>query len=554
MSKNNKNNLYQLFGFSLIATLGLLSILGSGGGSSGTPPVQTPDSNFVVFMADADTVGQVQLYKYALADGLVTRLNDNLIAGGDITSFAISPDRQWIAYVADQDVDNVFELYVRDAALTTAPIKVSGTLVSDGDVSDIPKWSPNSTRIAYRNNGSSASKFDLTTVAPDGAGREIVSGVGVGPGNVVADSFIWAANSSRIAYLSDQDAAANVELYTSPLNTAVGNFKVNGVMAGSGDVTEYAWAPNSSKIVYRADQVTDNKFELYTSNPDGTSNTPVGGVTGTGFASNVEVASISWAPNSSRIAYRADLTTDEIFNLHTVLPNGTGRIKVNGPLTGNKDVVGRPSWSPDSAYIAYLSDFNVDEAFELFVSQPTVADFSRKVNGTLMGGNVSTGLTQDTPPAWSPDSRFIAYAAEQDTAGVIEIYAGQPNGLGSVKFSGVMVADGNASLGPATEIWAPTTAVVQYRADQVLDGTDELWNSNGTAIIQFTITPVVPTGLQTFAKWSPDSAYLAYASEADTAGTIELYMSTIGGSTKIKISGVLTSGGNVDATTFAWAP
>jgi Tol biopolymer transport system component len=557
----DSNKSTKFFILSSILSLAVVSILGSCGGATpgdgepipGPKPPPGGNTNFVVFIADKETNGKVELYKYTLATSTTSKVNDLLIAAGNVTSFAISPDRKWIAYVADQDTDEVFELYVAPADGTSSAIKVSGTLIAGGDVSDDVVWAPNSSRIAYRNNGSTAAQFDLTTVTPLGTDRVNVTAAGAGLGNVISNSYTWSPDSLTVGYMSDQASAA-IELWTNSGSTQTNNTQVNGNIVLNGDVTEYAWAPDGSKIVYRADQVVNGTFELYTSMPNGTVNTPVGGVTGTGIASNVEVGSIVWAPNSSRIAYRADLVTDELFNLHTVLPDGTGRVKVNLNLTGNKDVVGTPSWSPDSSRLAYLSDSNIDEVFELLASQPTVANTSIQINSTLLGGSVSTGPTQDTPPAWSPNSSFVAYIAEQDSAGVAEVYAGQPNGMGNIKFSGSMASGGNASLGVAGEVWAPTLSIVQYRADQLLAGTDELWTSDGTTIPRVSVTPAVTTGLKTFAKWSPDSGYLVYASEGDTVGVVELYMSTKGGSTKQKISGFMTSGGNVNELTFKWAP
>jgi hypothetical protein len=33
------------------------------------------------------------------------------VAGGDVLRYRISPDSAWVSYVADQDADEVFELY-----------------------------------------------------------------------------------------------------------------------------------------------------------------------------------------------------------------------------------------------------------------------------------------------------------------------------------------------------------------------------------------------------------------------------------------------------------
>ncbi|MEM6572969.1 MAG: hypothetical protein AAF736_01770, partial [Pseudomonadota bacterium] len=47
----------------------------------------------------------------AFAQGGPVRLNGLLVEGGDIRSSTISPDGAAVVYVADQDIDEVFELY-----------------------------------------------------------------------------------------------------------------------------------------------------------------------------------------------------------------------------------------------------------------------------------------------------------------------------------------------------------------------------------------------------------------------------------------------------------
>ncbi len=47
------------------------------------------------------------------------------------------------------------------------------------------------------------------------------------------------------------------------------NPQVSGALVFNGNVINFAWAPDSSRLVYRADQSTDEVFELFASAPDG---------------------------------------------------------------------------------------------------------------------------------------------------------------------------------------------------------------------------------------------------------------------------------------------
>ena len=51
-----------------------------------------------------------------------------------ILSAALLPDGAWVAYLADQDTDEVLELYLVPADGSAAPVKVNGPLVTEGDV------------------------------------------------------------------------------------------------------------------------------------------------------------------------------------------------------------------------------------------------------------------------------------------------------------------------------------------------------------------------------------------------------------------------------------
>jgi len=69
------------------------------------------DGQQVVYLADQDIDEVFELYSVPLGGGAVTKLNDPLVAGGNVVSFVISPDGQRVVYVANQDTDTVFELY-----------------------------------------------------------------------------------------------------------------------------------------------------------------------------------------------------------------------------------------------------------------------------------------------------------------------------------------------------------------------------------------------------------------------------------------------------------
>src|SRR5262245_3350129 len=101
------------------------------------------------------TFGAVLLAFYFVANsdaapfvGPATKLNGQFQGHGGVTDYAISADNRWVAYLADQDEDQVPELFCRPIAGSGAPIKMNGPLVAGGNVSTF-SLSPNGARVVY---------------------------------------------------------------------------------------------------------------------------------------------------------------------------------------------------------------------------------------------------------------------------------------------------------------------------------------------------------------------------------------------------------------------
>jgi Tol biopolymer transport system component len=302
-----------------------------------------------------------------------------------------SPDGTRIAYVADQETDNLYELY-SSAPDGSDNRKVNGALIpgSQGIRAVLYGWSPDGTRIAYQTDQDVAGVQEVYTSAPDGSdNRKVNPPLPLG-GSV--SGFSWSPDGTRIAYVANGDDVDLRELYTSAPDGS-DNRKVNGVLSqgGFGFVTAFQWSPDGARIAYLADQDTPDVLELYTSRPDGSENHKASGefqtVGGT-------VSNYAWSPDGAAIAYHASQDDPDLLELYSSRPDGSENHKVNGPLVPDGDVESF-EWSPDSERIAYRAAQSATDVFEIYSSRPDGSQ-NQKANQTLPESGSTSSF------AWSP--------------------------------------------------------------------------------------------------------------------------------------------------------
>ena len=534
-----------------------LLVLSCGGSTDGDVETeQDPLFPPVVFIADKDSEGVDELYA-AFDDGSnIIKLSGRLVAGGDVIAFLVSPDGIFVAYVADQDKNEVFELYVVvvDKTNTDSAVKVSGPMAGSG-ILRLPSgdflfgWSRNSSRVAYIADQNTNGVFELFTSTPDGKENDLVSDLpdpSLNPGRNVKD-FEWGPDSSLIAYVADQDTDDKFELYISPSDSNIGNRKVSGIpMVGSGireippvpsGLYLFGWAPDGSRIAYIADQDAANIFELLTSLPDGAGNLKLSGPMGT----SGDVDDFAWAPNNSKIAYLADQLNDLGVELYTTFPDVSGSFLKNSTGLVNGSNVTSFEWAPDSSRIAFVAN-KIVSRFALFTTSPNDS------NNVLVSSDLLSN-SEVFSFGWAPDSSAIAYIADDFSRSVLELFTTQPAAPLVIKISGNLVSGGDV----LEFEWAPDSSRVAYTADQDTNDVFELYTSTPDGRSNDILSDVmVPGGdVQDF-KWAPDSSGVGYRADQEINNVIELFASQPNGDNNTKLSGTLVNGG--DVLSFDWVP
>ncbi len=425
-----------------------------------------------------------------------------------------SPDSQWIAYVAEQEEEDYYHLYIYKVTGTNAGMRwrVNGPLTTDSDVYTFT-WSPDSTRIAYRTRQTFDWELYVAKVADGGPTTAVSVSTGIVQEDGFRDmgyyglGFQFAPDSQSIAYrtrindvqelhwvdLSGTDPAPSVKL---------------GASAAAGSVDSAFWAPNGSWIAYRAHEDSGLYAVKMTSPPAA----PVK-LNGLEYAGGSGVYDFPlWAPDSTKIAYNTGGGTGVelwVVNLTGVTPSVPRRANPALPVNGNVELSSagqrRMAWSSDSALLVFASEFADPNQADLFVVDTTttppwtphrvdavndtwpnffyfapaartllyrkgmpgidsrayLADLSGtapyptvEANGPMtLGGNLIAVIDFDHAPwAWHPDGNFVAYLADEKINERFELFVVDVSQPGvSVQANDVLIPPGDLFVFE----WAP---------------------------------------------------------------------------------------------------
>ncbi|NEV64082.1 PD40 domain-containing protein [Thiorhodococcus minor] len=161
-----------------------------------------------------------------------------------------------------------------------------------------------------------------------------------------------------------------------------------------------------------------------------------------------------WSPDGRRLAYWAyDPTTDQQ-SVRTIYFNGSGETTVLNP----QGPVDRPAWRPDGRYLAAAAE--IDGNWDLWLFRPDGSDLHRLTQDEAM----------ETNPLWSPDGTTLAYkvAPSGDYNLTIQNFMTFENGLTQPSihvWNGPQAVQMNA--------WSPDGAQVAYTAEVISGSTGE---------------------------------------------------------------------------------
>lgn len=315
-------------------------------------------------------------------------------AGSRRETFAWAPNSSAIAFRAQKETYNVFELYLANPNSGGEPVKQSEPSTTPYEGADFFAWAPDSSRIAYSTYDASLKDYQLWTVVPGSSpSRDKITPIPSNPNQVGVPYFAWAPDSSRLAYASDQEINESYSLYVAYPDTDTGIVRVSGSttydgLEGQVGVASFYWSPDSSMLGYRAYQEKDNVRELYVSARDGSRNVKKSG----NLSSSSSITQYQWSPNSQYLAYIANQDNSSIYEIYAseVAGAATKNVKLNPALvTGGNVETDYLLWSADSSRVLYIADQNVDEQIELFSSTPTGSANNVRVSQEIVAPELS---------------------------------------------------------------------------------------------------------------------------------------------------------------------
>ncbi len=469
--------------FSLLSLSVAVAACGSGssGSSSGSSP-SAASTERIVYLADQDINDVFELYLV----GSFIKLNPPLSRGKNVLDFHITPDKTAVVYRADQDNNDVFELYRVEFANPGVSTKLNSPLPAGGDV-----WStvitPDSSSVLYVADQTTDGVTELYRVpfATPGVSTKLNSPLVPG-GNVFFD-IGTTPDSSAIVYRATEDTANTIDLYRVPFATPGQSTKLNGTLPPNADVDPFfKITPNNTMVAYTVSRKPTNPpggldflSELHSvafATP-GQSTKLNGPFPGGVFGNEAYVNQVDITPDSSAVIYTLnDLNFDYRFLFRVPFATPGQSAKLNG--SGADRYIDHFAIRPDSSGVVYEANSEsprqVIAGTGLFLVPFATPTVSTQLNGPLVAGG---GLVTDVSISFAiaPDNSSVVYVADETTNDVIEIYRVPFSTPGvSSKLNGPLVAGGGVQFFDAFSI-TPDSSSVLYVADQTTNGAFELY-------------------------------------------------------------------------------
>jgi Tol biopolymer transport system component len=464
------------------------------------------------------------------------KLNGALPANGTIYRASFSPDGTSVLYHADQDTQGVVELYIVPAGGGT-PLKLNGALQPGGQVYELDvDFTPDGSHVLYTAEQDTDDVVDLYRVPITGGQAQKLNGAH--DLNVLPTDASLSPDGSMVTY-SAREFVGFQELYIAS-TTGEGAMKLVSHNGGFLEFTENIFSPDGSHVLLISDLDTPEQSELYT--------VPVTG--GTPVKLNVPVvpgtllrlSDVRFTADGSHVLYRTIADGESGRDLFVVPVTGGPSVKLNGTLLPNGTVDTDFVISPDGNDVLYVTSQDVADQNDLYLA-PISDGPSVKLSGPVFpGGDVIGDGYQ-----FSPDGNFVVYSAEANHISTEELFIVPRTGGTPIQLNGPIVANGDVSDDDLR--FSPDGSRVFYRADQEIDGVSEFYSVAPTGGTPVKLNGTLAPGgdVLSGAKVTPDSARIIYRADQQVDGVIEVFIVPSAGGEALKVNHQLSVGQSIES-------
>lgn len=336
-------------------------------------PAGSPAGPRVVFSGFLESAG-IELFSVPMSGGPLTKLNGTLAAGGRVASFLVGGAGR-VAYVADQVTEGAFEIF--SVPVSGGPAtKLNPPFVPGGSVLGFQRFllGGGGFRVVYLADQETNDVPELFSVPIDGGGPSVKISGALASGETVRD-YLVSADGSRVVYLTNA-VNPNNQLFSVPHQ---GGAPVLLNAPATRPIGAFAVSPDGSRVVYRV-QATSGSPE------DQMFSVPIAGGPAIKLnpASAGPVVEFGFSPDGATVVYTAQQETRFDTELFSVPITGGASVKLNDQI--GFEGVRSFQISPDSLSVLYLADEATPGLQELFVvpidgSLPPI-----KLNAPPIGG------------------------------------------------------------------------------------------------------------------------------------------------------------------------
>ncbi|MEM9327726.1 MAG: T9SS type A sorting domain-containing protein [Bacteroidota bacterium] len=363
------NNVFELYSVPIAggsAPTKLNGTMVSGGDITNlSDPYQvSADGNYVVYRADEDVNNRNEVFSVPIAGGVSVKLNGTVVSGGNTERVLISPNSDSVIFIGDHDIVGVDEIYA--APITGGSVvKLNPALPSGRSVTTFNfdmASDGTTTWVLYRADQDADNVFEIYSVPITGGTPTKLNGALPSGGNVLR--ALISPDGTTVVYVADQDVVNQDEIYAVPIEGGA-NTKLNGPVVSGGDVSLIFFNPvitdDNSRVIYKAQHDEIGTIELYSALLDGSGATKLHP---SYVLSDSDIQQVRVSPDGSTVTYRADQDINDVFELYQVSAAGGTPVKLHSDLT-TADISSIFSYSASSGDLIFRGDTDEDGTINL---------------------------------------------------------------------------------------------------------------------------------------------------------------------------------------------